>query len=81
MDARFFIKAGFPTVTYGPGPIGVAHAPDEYVEMRHVINVAKAYYDLKSTASPTPQIAPRQLLFHLAGIGPRGLAEVSALRD
>jgi len=52
----------------------VAHAPDEYVEMRHVINVAEAYYSLKSTASLTPQIAPRRLLFHLAGVGPRGLA-------
>jgi Acetylornithine deacetylase/Succinyl-diaminopimelate desuccinylase and related deacylases len=46
LDARFFIKAGIPTVTYGPGPIGLAHAPDEYVEVRQVINVAEAYYNL-----------------------------------
>lgn len=46
LDARFFIKAGHPTVTYGPGPIGLAHAPDEYVEVKQVINVAEAYYNL-----------------------------------
>jgi succinyl-diaminopimelate desuccinylase len=40
LDACFFIKAGIPT--YGPGPIGVAHAPDEYVEMRYVTNMAEA---------------------------------------
>ncbi|MEZ0318885.1 MAG: M20 family metallopeptidase [Pyrobaculum sp.] len=46
LDARFFVKAGIPTVTYGPGPIGMAHAPDEYVEISQVVNVAKAYYEL-----------------------------------
>lgn len=46
LDARFFIKAGLPTVTYGPGPIGMAHAPDEYVEVRQVVNVAEAYLNL-----------------------------------
>ncbi|MCU7786606.1 M20 family metallopeptidase [Pyrobaculum sp. 3827-6] len=46
LDARFFIKQGIPTATYGPGPIGLAHAPDEYVEVRQVLNVAEAYYRL-----------------------------------
>ncbi|MEM1637525.1 MAG: M20/M25/M40 family metallo-hydrolase, partial [Pyrobaculum sp.] len=46
LDARFFVKAGIPTVTYGPGPIGLAHAPDEYVEIRQVVHVAEAYYNL-----------------------------------
>lgn len=44
LDARLFIKAGMPAVTYGPGPIGMAHAPDEYVEIRQVVNVAEVYY-------------------------------------
>jgi succinyl-diaminopimelate desuccinylase len=54
LDARFFIKAGIPTVTYGPGPIGVAHAPDEYVEIRQVVNVAEVYFNLikRLTSSP-----------------------------
>lgn len=46
LDARFFVKAGIPTVTYGPGPIGLAHAPDEYVEIKQVVNVANVYYRL-----------------------------------
>ncbi|MEM1923908.1 MAG: M20 family metallopeptidase [Pyrobaculum sp.] len=46
LDARLFIKAGITAITYGPGPIGMAHAPDEYVEVRQVINVADVYYNL-----------------------------------
>lgn len=46
LDARFFVKAGIPTATYGPGPMGLAHAPDEYVEVRQVVNVAQAYFNL-----------------------------------
>ncbi|MFN3804306.1 MAG: M20 family metallopeptidase [Pyrobaculum sp.] len=46
LDARFFVRAGIPAVTYGPGPIGMAHAPDEYVEIRQVINVAEVYFNL-----------------------------------
>jgi succinyl-diaminopimelate desuccinylase len=54
LDARFFIKAGIPTVTYGPGPIGVAHAPDEYVEIRQVVNVAEVYFNLIKTLTSSP---------------------------
>ncbi len=46
LDARFFTRVGIPAVTYGPGPIEVAHAPDEYVEVRQVVNVARAYLEL-----------------------------------
>lgn len=46
LDARFFVKTGIPAVTYGPGPIGVAHAPDEYVEIRQVTDVAEVYFNL-----------------------------------
>ncbi|MGC9117440.1 MAG: M20 family metallopeptidase [Thermoproteus sp.] len=46
LDARFFIRRGIPTVTYGPGPEFTAHAPDEYVEIGQVVDVAKAYVEL-----------------------------------
>lgn len=46
LDARFFIRRGIPTVTYGPGPEYVAHAPDEYVEVSQIIDVARAYVEL-----------------------------------
>jgi Acetylornithine deacetylase/Succinyl-diaminopimelate desuccinylase and related deacylases len=46
LDARFFIKRGIPTVTYGPGPEFTAHTPDEYVEIQQVVDVARAYVEL-----------------------------------
>ncbi|MBP1450199.1 MAG: M20 family metallopeptidase [Thermoproteus sp.] len=46
LDARFFIKRGIPTITYGPGPETTAHAPDEFVEISQVVDVAKAYLEL-----------------------------------
>jgi succinyl-diaminopimelate desuccinylase len=46
LDLRFFTRAGVPAVAYGPGPAEVAHAPDEYVEVRQVVSVALSYYAL-----------------------------------
>lgn len=46
LDARFFVRRGIPTVTYGPGPENTAHAPDEFVEIAQVIDVARSYLEL-----------------------------------
>ncbi len=46
LDARFFVRRGIPTVTYGPGPEITAHAPDEYVEISQVVDVARSYVEL-----------------------------------
>ena len=46
LDARFFVKAGIPTATYGPGPTHAAHTPDEYVYVDQLIAVSKVYRDL-----------------------------------
>jgi succinyl-diaminopimelate desuccinylase len=49
LDARLFIRHGVQTITYGPGPESTAHAPDEYVEISQVVDVARAYIELLRT--------------------------------
>ncbi len=46
LDARFFVKAGIPTATYGPGPMYTAHTPDEYVYIDQVVAVSKVFRNL-----------------------------------
>jgi len=43
LDMRYYVAKGFETATYGPGVLGMAHAPDEYIEVEDVINAAKIY--------------------------------------
>lgn len=43
-DAAILVnKARIPTCVFGPGDIRVAHAPDEYVNIRDVANAARIY--------------------------------------
>ncbi|MET1127761.1 MAG: M20 family metallopeptidase [Thermoproteota archaeon] len=43
LDLRFYSERGIQTVSYGPGPIHMAHQADEYVEVEELEKVAKAY--------------------------------------
>lgn len=40
-DVTFLGRAGIPAIIYGPGDLMVAHAIDEYVETREVVDCAK----------------------------------------
>ncbi len=42
-DLRLYAAAGVPTLQYGPGSIGDAHAVDEHVEIADVMGCARAY--------------------------------------
>jgi acetylornithine deacetylase len=42
-DAAFLNRAGIPAVTFGPGNIFVAHAPNECVEISELVDAAKLY--------------------------------------
>lgn len=42
-DASFLNLAGIPAITWGPGNLRVAHAPNEYVEIDDLVDAAKAY--------------------------------------
>jgi succinyl-diaminopimelate desuccinylase len=46
LDMRYYVSRGFETATYGPGVLGMAHAPDEYIEIDDVIRAAKIYTTL-----------------------------------
>ncbi len=43
LDMRHFVKAGIPTVAYGPGDLRLAHSADEHVEIQELVTVAKVY--------------------------------------
>jgi succinyl-diaminopimelate desuccinylase len=43
LEIRFYAAQGIPAYAYGPGLLSVAHGPDEYVDLRKVIDVAAAY--------------------------------------
>jgi acetylornithine deacetylase/succinyl-diaminopimelate desuccinylase-like protein len=42
-DGRYFSKAGFPTIIYGPGDPKLAHVPDEWVGVDEVVAATRAY--------------------------------------
>lgn len=42
-DGRFFAKAGFPTIIYGPGDPSTAHIPDEWVGIDEIMEATRAY--------------------------------------
>jgi succinyl-diaminopimelate desuccinylase len=42
-DGRYFSRAGFPTIIYGPGDPKLAHVADEWVGVDEVIAATKAY--------------------------------------
>jgi succinyl-diaminopimelate desuccinylase len=43
LENRFYAALGIPAYAYGPGLLAVAHGPNEYVDLRKVIDVAAIY--------------------------------------
>jgi len=42
-DATFLTLGGVPAISYGPGDLRVAHAPDEYVDIDEVVAATKTF--------------------------------------
>jgi succinyl-diaminopimelate desuccinylase len=43
LETRFYAESGIPAYAYGPGLLSVAHGPDEYVDLRKVLDSAAVY--------------------------------------
>ena len=43
LETRFYALQGIPSYAYGPGLLSVAHGPNEYVDLRRVIDCAAIY--------------------------------------
>jgi len=43
LEIRFYATQGIPAYAYGPGLLSVAHGPNEYVDLRNVIESAAIY--------------------------------------
>jgi len=43
LETRFYAARGVPSYAYGPGLLAVAHGPNEYVDLRRVIECAVVY--------------------------------------
>jgi acetylornithine deacetylase/succinyl-diaminopimelate desuccinylase-like protein len=43
LETRFYAKARIPAYAYGPGLLSVAHGPNEYVDLRKLIDCAAIY--------------------------------------
>lgn len=43
LETRFYAAQGIPSYAYGPGLLSVAHGPNEYVDLRRVIECAAIY--------------------------------------
>jgi acetylornithine deacetylase/succinyl-diaminopimelate desuccinylase-like protein len=43
LETRFYAVAGIPAYAYGPGLLSVAHGPNEYIDLRKVIDCAAIY--------------------------------------
>jgi succinyl-diaminopimelate desuccinylase len=43
LETRFYAAQGMPAYAYGPGLLSVAHGPNEYVDLRKVIDSAAIY--------------------------------------
>lgn len=43
LETRFFSKPGIPGYSYGPGLLDVSHGPNEYVELKSLLNCTKVY--------------------------------------
>lgn len=42
-DGRYFARAGYPTIVYGPGDPSLAHKPDEWVGIEEIMEAVRAY--------------------------------------
>jgi len=45
LDLRYYTIKGIPAVSYGPGEVGLAHKPNEYIRISDVVRVSKIYVD------------------------------------
>jgi len=43
LETRFYAAQGMPAFAYGPGLLSVAHGPNEYVDLRKIIDTAAIY--------------------------------------
>jgi len=43
LETRFYATQGVPSYAYGPGLLSVAHGPNEYIDLRKVIDCAAVY--------------------------------------
>jgi succinyl-diaminopimelate desuccinylase len=43
LETRFYAEVGIPAYAYGPGLLSVAHGPNEYVDLRKVLDCAAIY--------------------------------------
>jgi succinyl-diaminopimelate desuccinylase len=43
LEIRFYAAEGIPAYAYGPGLLSVAHGPEEYVDLRKIIDCAAIY--------------------------------------
>jgi acetylornithine deacetylase/succinyl-diaminopimelate desuccinylase family protein len=43
LEIRFYADQGIPAYAYGPGLLSVAHGPNEYVDLRNVVDAAAIY--------------------------------------
>jgi succinyl-diaminopimelate desuccinylase len=43
LETRFYASRGIPAYAYGPGLLSVAHGPNEYVDLRKVVDCAAIY--------------------------------------
>lgn len=43
LEIRFYAARGVPAYAYGPGLLSVAHGPNEYVDLRKVVECAEVY--------------------------------------
>ena len=56
LETRFYAAKGIPAYAYGPGLLSVAHGPNEYVDLRKVVDVAAVYAltALQTFSAPQP---------------------------
>jgi acetylornithine deacetylase/succinyl-diaminopimelate desuccinylase family protein len=43
LESRFYAAQGMPAFAYGPGLLSVAHGPNEYVDLRRIVETAAIY--------------------------------------
>ena len=43
LEIRFYAAKNIPAYAYGPGLLSVAHGPNEYVDLRRMIDTAAIY--------------------------------------
>jgi succinyl-diaminopimelate desuccinylase len=43
LEIRFYAAQGMPAFAYGPGLLSVAHGPNEYIDLRRIVDTAAIY--------------------------------------